>query len=93
MKKIYPLVWKDSKQYLKIAWILLLIVAVIVAMPLRWLSHLIIGQSDVNKEEETKYSDVALKFSSDYDKANPLTRQKGLDRLHKLQIDKMKENG
>ena len=40
-----------------------------------------------------QYRDVALTFSTDYDKENPMTTQSGLLRLLDLQIELAKERG
>ena len=48
---------------------------------------------DMALEDQTLYRDKALYFSTDYDKANPLTSQKGQLRLLDLQIEKEERDG
>jgi len=52
----------------------------------------------VDKDEDamtnaTKYREVALTFSTDYDKENPLTSQQGQLRLLDIQIEQARKRG
>lgn len=61
--------------------------------PIRYYINRGINRSEVNADEKTKYKDVALNFPSDYDKENPLTKSKGIERLHNLHYSKLKADG
>ena len=52
----------------------------------------------VDKDEDamsnaTQYREVALTFSTDYDKENPLTSQQGQLRLLDIQIEQARKRG
>lgn len=44
-------------------------------------------------EDATLYKDKALTFSEDYDKANPLTRQRGYLRVLELELADAEQEG
>lgn len=90
----FVLQWSVVQGILEITLIVLVLVFVIVMLPLRALTQMCSLKSVLNnKENETLYRDIALTFQTDYDKANPLTRQKGIERLHQIHVQKLKAAG
>lgn len=60
-------------------------------LPIRSFLHCM--KKEVEEEENTKYSKMALNFTEDYDKENPLTVSDYKKRLLDLQIDQAKASG
>ena len=54
--------------------------------PYRWMINKCIEKNEA-LESEIKYRDVFLTFSTDYDKENPLTAQKGYLRIIEIQME------
>lgn len=80
---------QNARQFAQVSFI---VACICICCPFRYLINRFIDEDEV-LQNETKYRDVALTFSSDYDKENPLTSQKGQLRLLDLQIEKAKLGG
>lgn len=81
-----------SDQAVTYAYVSLVLACCCLLMPWRLLMGKCIDE-DTALEDQTLYRDKALYFSTDYDKANPLTSQKGQLRLLDLQIEKEEREG
>jgi hypothetical protein len=60
-------------------------------LPVRSIIHYYTPEQE--EEENTAYKKVALTFPTDYDKENPLTTNKGQQRLLDLQLEEAKASG
>lgn len=78
---------------MSIASVFLFLAILMVILPIRSCINRLINKKSVNVEETTPYREVALNFPGDYDRENPLTKQKGIERLHNLHIELLKKDG
>jgi len=72
--------------------IALVFAAVCIAMPVRSILKRCVSANDA-LEDQTLYKEKALTFSEDYDKSNPLTRQRGFIRMLKLEMEDAEKAG
>lgn len=60
---------------------------IVAFLPIKTLCFNFFNRELVNTKIKTPYRQMVMKFSTHYDTENPLTRSRGIERLHKLHME------